>query len=614
MAAGHSICRYAESDIVDVHSFSQRSSLRVRHADIRLAADFDRRILHGEITLVLRRPPEFDDSLFLDTRDLDIFDIAVSKDGASFHFASFEVHEPDPILGSALQIRIPPGSWHVQIRYATNPRSTALQWLNNDQTSSRAYPYLFTQSQEIHCRSWLPIQDSPSIRLSYTARVVVPPYLRAVMGAELIRSEPSTGTYEFKMGFPVPPYLISLAVGRISFLSTGHRTGVFAEPDLVASAAREFSDTEEMISVTEKLYGAYRWGRFDLLILPPSFPFGGMENPRVPFITPTAIAGDRSLVSLIAHELAHSWSGNLVTNATWADFWVNEGFTTYIQYRIQERLYGRVRAEMESELEELALSEDISTLDPCDQVLHIDLQGRDPDAGSTLVPYVKGSLFLRTIETRFGRKRLDAFLRSYFEEFAFRSITTKMVLDYLQQELFVRSPEIGAKIPIHEWISSPGLPRGAAVTRSAELRAVKGIADHWIKKSVLPRETTCKSWTASQWIFFLSVLPMKVNPSQLRELDRVYKLTASQNAEILSRWFVIAARNSYTDAFSAIEKFLLEVGRRKFLKPLYSQLASNPETKLLAVRVYSRARVRYHPITQKMVDEMLGFDSHQQTM
>jgi leukotriene-A4 hydrolase len=181
--------------------------------------------------------------------------------------------------------------------------------------------------------------------------------------------------------------LIALTVGDLSFTSTGSRTGVYGEHEVVESAAHEFAEAEKMVEAAEDLYGPYLWRRFDILILPPSFPFGGMENPGLIFATPTLIAGDRSSVSVIAHELAHAWLGNLVTNATWSDSWLNEGFTTYIEYRIQERLYGKSRSEVEQVLAQQRLAEEMANLEPRDQVLHIDLDGRDPDCGATLVPY-----------------------------------------------------------------------------------------------------------------------------------------------------------------------------------------------------------------------------------
>jgi aminopeptidase N len=407
----------------------------------------------------------------------------------------------------------------------------------------------------------------------------------------------------------VPAYLVALAVGKLEFAQTGPRTGVYAEPPLLAAAAFEFSDVEHMIRTTESLYGPYHWGRFDLLVLPPSFPFGGMENPRVPFITPTLIAGDKSLVALVTHELAHSWSGNLVSNATWSDFWLNEGFTTYIERRIQELLYGRERAEMEEVLERETLESDILTLDPCDQVLHIELTGRDPDEGSTSVPYVKGSLFLRTLEELYGRSRLDNFLRSYFKHFAFQSITTQRAMDFLDRNLLSKNPNLARQISLDEWINKPGHPSSAPVTRSDAFAKVERLARNWFLGELLATDLHTEEWSAQELQHFLHSFPGHITARKLAELDEKFQLTNTHNSETLVRWLVLAIRNDYKPAFNRLEKFLLGVGRRKYLKLLYTELVKTPENRQLAKFIYAKARASYHPITRMTIDNLLlGID------
>ena len=295
------------------------------------------------------------------------------------------------------------------------------------------------------------------MRVTYSAVVRTPKELVAVMSAPNDPNAPRNGEYHFRQRNAIPSYLIALAVGDLQFRAIGSRTGVYAEPSVADRAAAEFADTEKMLQAAQDLYGAYRWGRYDLLVLPPSFPFGGMENPSLTFATPTILAGDKSLVSLVAHELAHSWSGNLVTNATWSDFWLNEGFTVYVERRILEKIYGRPREEMEAVLGRQELEAELAKLPPGDQILHIDLKGRDPDDGVTSVPYEKGALLLRSLEEKFGRERFDAFLREYFDHFAFQSITTGIFVDYLQKHLLNGNTDI----PLDEWLNKPGLPATA---------------------------------------------------------------------------------------------------------------------------------------------------------
>jgi aminopeptidase N len=421
---------------VDVHSFARPAEARVTHVALDLRADMQAHELRGTATLTVGRRAGATE-LVLDTRDLEIEKVT---DGGS---AVLErgLGDADPIKGQPLTVKLGDRDGPVVITYKTRPTAAALQWLAPEQTAGKRQPYLFSQGQAILTRTWIPTQDSPGIRQTYSAKITVPAPLRAVMSAEHV-SEPAAGssgerTFEFRMTNPVPPYLIALAIGDIADKAIGPRTAVYTEPSGLDRAASEFVDLERMVEAAERLAGPYRWGRYDLLVLPPSFPFGGMENPRLTFATPTVIAGDRSLVSLVAHELAHSWSGNLVTNATWSDFWLNEGITTYLEARIMEEVYGKERADMLRVLGRRDLDAEVARLSgpsAHDTILHIDLAGRDPDEGSTDIPYEKGSLFLQTIEAAVGRERFDTFLRSYFDRHAFQSITSAVFLDDRAQD------------------------------------------------------------------------------------------------------------------------------------------------------------------------------------
>jgi len=539
--------------------------------DLNLAVNFDRKIVSGSATLRFERLPgdgRDANELVLDTRDLAV-DSVDNADG-------FELRPADPILGSPLRIRLKDPVDTVTVRYSTSPSASGLQWLEPPQTAGKRYPFLYTQSQAIHARSWIPLQDSPNVRVTFTARIQTPDGLSAAMGAER-----RNGT--FQMDHPVPSYLIALAAGDLAFRPLGPRSGVYAEPVLVYAAAREFEDTEAMIRAVEEMYGPYRWGRYDLLVLPPSFPFGGMENPCLTFTTPTILAGDKSLVSLVAHELAHSWSGNLVTNATWNDFWLNEGFTVYLERRIIEKVYGRDREEMEAVLARGELDREMAELRPADCALHLDLAGRDPDEGCTRVPYEKGALFLRTIEEAVGRPRFDAFLRSYFDRFAFRSVTTAEFLHYLGREL--PNP-----VPVEEWIFQPGIPKGAAEPHSD---AFARMGDGW------PADTN--RWSTQEWLHFLR----GQDPPDMPRLDREFGFTQSGNSEIVHQWLLMAVRTRYEPAYPKLEEFLCSVGRRKFLKPLYSELMKTSEGQERARRIYARARSGYHPIAQATVDGLV---------
>ncbi len=587
----------------DLHSHSNPPQARITHVELDLDVDFDRRRLLGTCTLDVEGEHG---ELVLDTRGLAIASVELETPGG-FLPAAFSVGDADPILGAPLRIQRGRAG-RVRVRYATGPEASGLQWLEPSQTAGKAHPFLYTQSQAIHARSWIPIQDTPAVRVTYDARIRVPAGLRAVMGAEAIPGDGTPGTYRFRMPLAIPSYLIALAVGDLAFEATGERTGVYAEPGIVQAAAREFEDTEAMMRSVEELYGPYRWGRYDVLVLPPAFPFGGMENPLLTFVSPTVIAGDKSLVSLIAHELAHSWSGNLTTNATWRDFWLNEGFTVYIEERIQEGVYGPERAAMEASLEVAALKEEMEELDDRDQVLHVDLAGRDPDEGFTGVPYIKGAMFLRTIESKVGRDRFDRFLRSYFDTFAFRSVTTPQFAAYLDRQLLAAQPQVAREIPVDEWLWQPGLPEDRHEPVSEELEAVAGVASEWIAGVITAAQIDVTGWTTQHWLRLLRALPVDVGHARMAELDAMFGLTGVGNAEVLCEWLVLSTVNGYSEADAAVEAFLTTVGRRKFLRPLYEQLVKTDQGRARARGIYGKARPGYHPMAVQTIDRIVGWE------
>ena len=602
--------------VQDFHSYANPSAVRVRHLDLDWNVLFDQKILKGTAVLTVQRVSQTE-PLILDTRDLQIEKVETSVDGVVYSAGTFTVGSSDKILGAPLTIPLPAKANRVRIHYSTSPGASGLQWLAPAQTAGKKDPFVFTQSEAIHARSWIPTQDTPQVRVTYTARVRTPRRLLAVMSAENLSGTARDGDYSFRMRQAIPSYLIALGVGDLRFRSLGPRTGVYAEPPLIDLAAKELSDTEKMVVATERLYGPYRWGRYDILVLPPSFPYGGMENPRLTFATPTILAGDKSLVSLVAHELAHSWSGNLVTNATWRDFWLNEGFTVYLERRILEAVYGRGREEMEAALGLRDLKEELANLEDRDEILHIDLKGRDPDDGSTDIPYEKGALFLRHLEQTFGRAPFDRFLQSYFNHFAFQSITTDQFVAYLKQNLLDSNPALAAKVPIDEWINQPGLPASAPQPTSTAFTRVAEQARLWLRGEITAAKIPAAAWTTQEWLHFLKTVQDEVSVPTSREGDRVkaadrmveldqaFHLTRSGNSEIAFQWLLMSIRNRYEPANQRLEEFLMTIGRRKFIKPLYEELAKTPEGKERALAIYRRARPTYHPIAVTTIDDVL---------
>ena len=586
--------------VEDPHSFANPAKAVITHLDLKANLDFDHQIIKGTATYDFKNNNS-NEILFDVGPDMEILAVTNPETEEELEFQV----SPGNDNGGKLSVQIDEDQDKVQIAYKTDPDAAALMWLNPQQTYDKKSPFLFTQGQAILTRTWIPIQDSPGIRITYDATITAPKGMLVVMSAENPQEKNDSGTYTFKMDQPIPPYLMALAAGDLAFESVGKRTGVYAEPGMLEKAVYEFGETEKMVEAAEDLYGPYRWERYDLIVLPPSFPFGGMENPRLTFVTPTVVAGDRSLTSLIAHELAHSWSGNLVTNATWNDFWLNEGFTVYIEKRIMEELYGRNYAEMLNQLGYQDLQNTIHDLGEgsADTKLKLDLEGRNPDDGMTDIAYEKGYLMLRTMEETFGRDRFDKFLRNYFDDHAFESITTEEFIEYTQENLIAKSD---TNFDLQAWIYEPGIPENHAMASSDLFQKVEVQLENW-KNGADPASLNTAEWSTHEWLHFLRGIKGKVEKERLTKLDNTFHFTNSGNSEIQAEWFRIAIQNNYLAAFPALREFLLEVGRRKFLEPLYRELAKTPQHLRFAENVYNEARQNYHAVSVETIDKILDY-------
>ncbi|HUR40069.1 MAG TPA: M1 family metallopeptidase [Verrucomicrobiae bacterium] len=591
----------------DYHSYANTRDFQTEHLVLDLRVDFERRVLEGTVELRLKRLSEAATQLVLDTRDVDVTAVEAATGQGAFAPAAFKLANRDAMLGSALAIAMPAGADRVRVQYATRPEASGLQWVTPEQTAGKTLPFLYTQSQAIHARSWMPSQDTPLVRSTYEARIRTPKGLTAVMSAINRPDAKRDGEYSFRMPQPVPSYLIALAVGDIKFRPIGARTGIYAEASLVMAASSEFEDTEKMLEACEKLFGPYRWQRYDMLVLPPSFPYGGMENPRLTFLTPTAVVGDKSGVSLIAHELAHSWSGNLVTNATWRDFWLNEGTTTYLTYRIMDEVYGQKRGDMERVLGQQDLVEAFAEAkNEGDKALAYDQRGRDPDEVFSSIPYQRGQLLLSYLEQKFGRAKFDAFLRGWFDEHAFQSKTTEDFLAYLDAKLLAPNPGVVPLAKVEEWVYASAMPTDAIYAQSDVFAKVDAQRTAWLAGETPVMKLKAKAWSAHEWQHFLDNMPAGVPAAKLGELQQRFKLNSERNNYIAMSWLRQAIRSGYQPAMPTVERFLLSVGRMRFVNPLYRELVKTPEGKAVAQRVFAQARATYHPIGQASVERIIA--------
>ncbi|GGX60003.1 aminopeptidase [Litorimonas cladophorae] len=592
----------------DKFTYANYQEVVVKHAALDLDVNFDRKVLDGAVTLRFERLKPEAQTLTLDTKDLLIKAVALETEGGWMP-ADYTLADADSVLGSALNISIGTEAEHVRIIYETSPTAEGLQWLTPAQTAGKKKPYLFSQAQAINARTMLPVQDTPAVRLTYEASLRVPDGLLPLMSASQ-DGQDADGNWTFSMPQPIPSYLIAIAVGDIKFKAINDTIGVYAEDYILDASAEEFAETPMMEVANTELYGPYRWGRYDLIVLPPSFPFGGMENPRLSFMTPTLIAGDKSLTNVVAHELAHSWSGNLVTNASWRDAWLNEGFTSYVENRVMEELYGERRAVMEQVLDMEGLKRAISEAKR-PELTHLKLPDdmAHPDDAFTLVSYLKGANFLFFLEDRFGREAFDPFLKAWFNDNAFQSVTTEDFIAYLHENLHKDNPDALTCAELDAWVYGPGLPSTARTPQSDAFDEVTGLLGTWLAGDSNGDEmlAASKEWSTHEWLHMLNSLDDfgDVGVETLDVLDETYAFTGTANAETAFAWYMQAIEGGYEPAYPALEEFLMTVGRGKFIYRLYGALKENGQAEM-ANRIFAEAKAGYHPIAQRRISDILA--------
>ncbi len=592
----------ATSSVDDPTSLSNFNEVTIEHMDLALTVDFSAKTLSGTAVLHLENTTGTD-RLVLDTQNLTIHKVTSGEKATP---VEYQLGAEVQYYGQPLLIPISPETGRVTIEYTTSPDAQALQWVAPEQTEGKTSPLLYTQSQFILARSWVPCQDTPAVRMTYSAVIRTRPAYLAVMSAANPQTRKNSGVYHFEMPQPIPSYLLALGVGNLAFREIGPRSGVYAEPPVADRAAWEFAETEQMIQAAEQLYGPYLWERYDMLTLPPSFPFGGMENPRLTFVTPTILGGDRSLVDLIAHELAHSWSGNLVTNATWNDFWLNEGFTVYFEHRIMEAVRGKRFAEMLSELSYHDLEQTVEDLGPDnpDTALKLDLAGRDPEAAYSSIPYVKGFFFLKMLEEHFGRDTWDHFLALYFKQFRFTSLTTEEFEKYLTGTLLRNDQQLKEELLVEDWLYEPGIPGNIPRVESQELTRVKQAAGAFMNEGN-PASVDTTGWTSHHYIHFVQELPDSLGEERLKVLDDTFGFTRTGNTPLLRVWLPLAIRSGYQPAYPRMETFLTSVGRIYLIEPVYKALTQTETGLKMARQIYRDARPMYHAMTRNAIQRVL---------
>ena len=611
----------------DDHSYANLEQINTTHLHLDLEVDFAAQTIYGVARHQMKNNGA--DTAIFDVKGLLIQKITLGEKGKEKE-TDFTIGpmDKDSLFGQALLVNVDDKTTKVNIYYQTTAASAALDWLDTALTSSKTKPFLYTQGQAILTRTWIPIQDAPSNRLTYSADVKVPPNLLALMSAKNPKALNASGRYHFEMKKAIPSYLIALAVGDIGFKDLGSDCGVYAEKELLEACAKEFEDLPQMMQVAVQLYGPYQWGRYDVLVLPYSFPFGGMENPMLTFANPTLLTGDKSLVSVLAHELAHSWSGNLVTNESWSDLWLNEGTTVYFEQRIMEALRGKEIADVLAQVEFGELENTLKELKAAkaydDSKLHLNLSNRDPDIAMSDIAYVKGAFFFRTLEQSVGRKKLDAFLKNYFQKHAFQTISSAQFVAFLKTHLLQQTT---VQFNYNDWIYKPGLPSNCARISSPRLAKMTAYIERfnkgenpfetkykikWVRKNGKRKKVKQKisvsyhDFLVQEWQLFIRGIHKDTPPTRLKELDQQFHFSKSGNSEILCDWFVLAAQSKYAFEIEAdIQSFLTKIGRRKYVLPIYETLAKSPAGLKLAQRIFHGAKENYHSVTRGSVWKVL---------
>jgi len=579
----------------DPHSYTDLSQGQIQHIGFDIHVDFDKKILNVKADYSLKG--SVSGTLSLDTRSLQI-----SRVYSNGKDVVWELLEADEILGQRLDLMELKEIQSFTIECQTDPSSEALQWVSPERTLGGVYPYLYSQCQEIQARSVFPCQDSPAVRITYDASITVPEKLMAVMAAETLGSnvEGPSCTYHFKMTQPIPTYLFALAAGNLAYQELGPRTGVYAEPEQLAAAAYEFAENEDKLEQAEKLLGPYKWDRYDLLILPPTFPYGGMENPRLTFLTPMFIRGNRKFTDIVSHELAHAWTGNLVTNASWEHFWLNEGWTTYAERRISEEIYGLEHISIGDHISRTGLMRwfDDFGVDSQFARLRTRLEGHPPKV--TIVPYIKGYTFILMLEQAVGRNKFDAFMQKYIKTFQFQSLTTERFVEFLQVEL----PSVFDLVDVDEWLYEPGFPDSAPEIKSALVDEVETLNEKYLRGE-MPTKEEVKDWIGMQTFIFLQSLPKVITIEDCREIKDLFDLNQETYPMLIKEFYILCIRSGYQDIYPDIEALFSATGRMVVLMPVVRAIVDTDWSRGNARQLYESVKKKHHPLTNQVFEQIL---------
>jgi len=572
----------------DTNTFSNYEIIKQTKIEANFDVDFDKKAIHGKVKSYFTAIKD-GEVIVLDSRALKINSIIDSDTGEELEFIIDKQYDLDA-NGVPLKIYKEYSKGDnviILINYDTTDEGSAVQFLDKEQTTGKQYPYMFTQCESILCRELLPIQDTPAVKITTSIGITVPKPLFA-LNSGIYQNKIDNGnstTYFYEQKIPIPSYLIALAAGAIEERVISDRCKVYGEKELVDLAAEEFDGIENYIQLAEAYISPYVWGEYNLLILPSSFPFGGMENPTLTFVTPSLLAGDKSLANVVAHEISHSWSGNLVTMDSWTDFWLNEGFTMFIQRKIFEKTDDLDLAKLDAMVLYDTLSEDIQRFGESKSFssLRPYLVGRHADDCFSEVPYEKGYNFLFYLESIVNKESdTDLFrkiLRQYFAKFAYKSINTDDFINFFTETIKTELPSDNAtrvleQIDWVKWIDAPGYPPVQNNFTNKYANEAEDYVNEFYKNNFTDKFIdTFKAWHTLVKQYFLNKLKeteKELEDEQLNFLSNKLNLKEGYNAEVNFGYFMVVLLHGKVieeDVKNALITFLGKFGRLKYLRP-----------------------------------------------
>ena len=624
----------------DVNTYSNFQEIIQRKVDLEVDIDFEKKSMFGNIKTTYEILNQSLENIILDLHGPEISSVSLVNEeyeNINLDYSIYDKNEDKEALGTPLVINLSAlkdkykkeydniflnKNIIISIDFKTNENCNGIQYLTKEQTRTKSYPFMFTQCEAILCRTLFPIQDTPSVKSTYKVKTSISSPLTFLFGGILKSHYYDCATKKkincFEQNIPIPSYLVAFVAGELEFAKISNRCGVWTEKGLASLAAKEFIDAEKYIEIAEKyLNHPYEWKIYNILVLPFSFPFGGMENPNLTFVTPALLAGDKSMSNVIGHEISHSWTGNLVTNKNWKNFWVNEGFTKFMERKLDKILLGEEMSKLESIVGNNSLISAIKMFgeDSHFTSLSPDYTGIDPDDGFSTIPYEKGYQFLCYLEEKVGEDNFQKIMGNYIEKYKYKSVDwtdfKSVYEEFVKQNYEGRNArKILNVIDWDKWVTEKGFPSYKMEFKSKYTEEVDQLINKFINKENNKENALklFKEWHTNVKLVFLERILKNLenfDESIILEIKKELNLVEDYNDDIKAIWYEITLQKGMKDEIENVKNFLKTHGRLKYLKPLYFswiKLDLND-----SMTFFEENKIIYHPIARRLIQNK--FDS-----